>query len=354
MNSNLVKVKLEYVWIDGFTPWGLRSKIGVHTLPLGDFKYLRETMDHTCLPEWGFDGSSTGQASGGDSDCLLSPVKVIPDAVRGDNTAFIVLCEVLNGDGSPHKTNYRRLLSQVAADTSDSDPWFGLEQEYTICKDKRPLGFPPTGYPSPQGIYYCSAGGDRAFGREVSDNHLYVCIHAGLDITGTNAEVMPGQWEYQIGGPNVGAVDVSDQIWLSRWLLLKISEKSGMTVTFEPKPMMGDWNGAGCHTNFSTNRMRQPGGLSHIEQACKKLQGRTEAHLSGYGEGIELRLTGEHETCSYEDFRWGIADRTASIRIPRAVANKESGYLEDRRPNANCDPYVVTRLLLETICLNYK
>lgn len=349
--SGLVKLKLEYVWIDGFKPWGLRSKVRVHTLPESDFLKLRNDLDHKVLPEWGFDGSSTGQASGSDSDCLLLPVRVVPDAVRGDSLAFVVLCEVLNGDGSPHITNNRSDLEKIDGKTHESESWFGIEQEYTVIKSERPLGFPEGGYPKPQGIYYCSAGGDRSFGRDISDDHMNACLWAGLDITGTNAEVMPGQWEYQIGGPGVGPVDVSDQLWISRWFLLKISEAYGLTVTFDPKPMMGDWNGAGCHTNFSTGKMRAPGGIKYIEQACKKIGNNIQKHLDAYGDGLELRLTGLHETCSYKEFKWGVSDRTASIRIPRHVNNDGCGYLEDRRPNSNCDPYNVTRIILETVCL---
>jgi glutamine synthetase len=342
-------IKLEYVWIDGFKPWGLRSKKKAHSVSMEEYeKICNGVIDF--IPEWGFDGSSTGQATGKDSDCILRPARVFADVIAKDCESFVVMCEVFNGDGTSHETNNRHALVIADKITKDDNPWFGMEQEYTIMYEGRPLGFPQSGYPAPQGIYYCSVGGDRTFGRKISDDHLDVCIEAGINITGTNSEVMPGQWEYQVGGPGVGALDVSDQLWASRWLLLKIAEKYGMTVTFDPKPMLGDWNGAGCHTNFSTDKMRQEGGMFHIEQACKRLSNRVDDHLKGYGEGIELRLTGDHETCSYKEFKWGIADRTASVRIPRSVGNEGCGYLEDRRPNSNCDPYVVTRLLLETVC----
>jgi len=303
------------------------------------------------LPTWGFDGSSTNQAFGNSSDCMLLPSYAIQDPLRRDGLSFIVLCEVLDSKGMPHVTNARAPLAIVNDMFSKYEPAFGMEQEYTLTMSGRPLGFPEGGYPAPQGIYYCSAGSDRSFGRVVSDEHLDACLYSGLDITGTNAEVMPGQWEYQIGGPTVCALSVSDQLWVSRWLLLKIAEEHGMTATFEPKPVMGDWNGAGCHTNFSTKSMRtSPNGLKHIEQACKKMSLRVAEHLNAYGPGIELRLTGDHETCSYEEFRWGIADRTASVRIPLSVSVDGYGYLEDRRPNANCDPYEVCKVMLETIC----
>jgi glutamine synthetase len=344
-------IKVEYVWIDGCKPWGLRSKIKVMKLSDSDFNStMSGSLDN--IPEWGFDGSSTEQASGNDSDCILMPVKVVIDAIRDDSASVIVLCEVLDGDSEPHKTNNRSSLLGVSSLCKDQDPFFGIEQEYTIMKDERPMGFPPVGYPPPQGKYYCSAGGDRAFGRGIADEHLDACIRARLNITGTNAEVMPGQWEYQIGGPGVGPVEASDELWISRWMLLKIAERHGTTVTFDPKPMLGDWNGAGCHTNFSTAKMRDHDGMRHIEQACKKMSNNIQKHLDAYGDGIELRLTGMHETCSYEDFKWGVADRTASIRIPRGVSNDGRGYLEDRRPNANCDPYLVCKVILESSCLD--
>ncbi|MEC7751632.1 MAG: glutamine synthetase beta-grasp domain-containing protein [Myxococcota bacterium] len=346
-------LKAEYVWIDGHEPWGLRSKVKViSNFSNADLDSVL-SGDVSSLPEWGFDGSSTLQADGDDSDCLLKPVYATPDPLRDENS-ILVMCEVLNADGSVHATNKRAALDGLIASHSldQLDPWFGIEQEFTIIDDGRPLGFPANGYPAPQGMYYCSAGGDRAFGREISDDHMEACIEAGIAITGTNAEVMPGQWEYQVGGPGIGAKLVSDQLWISRWLLLKIAEAYGMTVTFDAKPMLGDWNGAGAHTNFSTNTMRADGGMKVIEEACEKLgtQEARDRHLAAYGTGTELRLTGAHETCSWDEYKYGIADRTASIRIPRGVANDGKGYLEDRRPNANCDPYEVTRVLLETCC----
>ena len=355
MSSNTKTYKFEYVWIDGFQPWGLRSKMKVAELSKADVKDLEKgSLD--VISDWGFDGSSTAQAVGSDSDCILSPVRVYTDP--NSSSKFIVLCQVMNPDGSPHRTNKRSGLASIEENNhkvSVQMPWFGMEQEYTIInQDGRPTGFPSHRwhYPRPQGIYYCGAGGDRAFGRDISDGHLDACIRAGICITGTNAEVMPGQWEYQVGGPGCGALKTSDDLWMSRWLLLKIAEKAGKTVTFDPKPELGDWNGAGCHTNYSTLDMRlHPGGLAVIEAACEKIGKRVSEHLEAYGDDIHLRLTGEHETCSYTEFRWGVADRTASIRIPRHVHTNGCGYLEDRRPNANCDPYEVTKVILETTLL---
>ena len=343
-------VKLEYVWIDGCKPWGMRSKVKIMSIS-GESIMRLSAGDYRVPPQWGFDGSSTEQATGADSDCLLDPVCVIRDPLEAND--FIILCEVLNGAGTPHSSNRRVALEEIVSLTEDHEPWFGLEQEYTIVREKGwPIGFPVGGYPEPQGKYYCSAGGDRAYGRQICDLHAQACINSGISITGTNAEVCPGQWEFQVGGPGIGPLEVSDQLWLARWLLLKISESFNLTISFEPKPVKGDWNGAGCHTNYSTKAMRKEGGITAIEAACRAIGENIQKHLDAYGADIESRLTGDHETCSYLDFKWGIADRTASIRIPRPVANEGRGYLEDRRPNANCNPYEVCRVLLETTCLN--
>ncbi len=340
-------IKVEYVWVDGCEPWGMRSKVRV--LSPSDEQMVRlASYDERAIPRWSFDGSSTGQASTESSDCILNPVKIISDPLGSYD--FTVLCEVLLPSGAPHQSNNRSALVALDDRFLSHGSSFGFEQEFVFMVGGRPLGFPQEGFPDPQGIYYCSAGSDRAFGRGISDTHMQACIDAGLDICGTNAEVMPGQWEYQIGGPECGAVDVSDQLWLSRWLLIKVAEAYDVSVSFDPKPVKGDWNGSGCHTNFSTSEMREEGGITAIEDACKKLSRHIDRHIRSYGSGLDKRLTGLHETCQIDQFRWGVSDRTASVRIPADVKTDGRGYLEDRRPNANCDPYLVTHSMLLTIC----
>jgi glutamine synthetase len=333
------KVIAEYIWLDGHQPTQkLRSKTKVLNKPI-------ESL--SSLPEWGFDGSSTNQAVGNDSDCMLKPVYYVPDPIRGGNN-LLVMCEVLNADGSTHSTNHRARLASLSQDLSHEEAWFGIEQEYTLFEGRSPLGWPEGGYPAPQGPFYCGVGADEVFGRDIVEEHLELCIEAGLEISGINAEVMPGQWEYQIGP--LGPLESADQMWISRWLLYRISEDFGVSATLHPKPVKGDWNGAGAHTNFSTKSMRSSGGIQVIKAACEKLKNKHDEHIEIYGAHNEERLTGLHETCSIKEFRYGISDRGASIRIPMQTSKEGFGYLEDRRPSANMDPYRVCYALLETAC----
>jgi len=328
--------KAEYIWIDGTEPTAkLRSKT----------KILDDGAE---LPIWGFDGSSTNQAPGDKSDCVLQPVFTCPDPIRGGDNV-LVLAEVLYIDMSPHASNTRAACVEVADKYKDQEPIFGIEQEYTFFKDGRPLGFPsPSGFPAPQGGYYCGVGADEVYGRDIVEEHLDACLAAGLHLSGINAEVMPGQWEFQVGP--VGPPQVADELWVARWLLYRIAEDYGVAATLDPKPVKGDWNGAGAHTNFSTKAMRDTDGYDAVVAGAEALGTKVEEHVAGYGAEIEHRLTGSHETAPWDKFSYGVSDRGASVRIPWQVEVDKKGYLEDRRPNANCDPYVVTRLLVSTIC----
>lgn len=333
------KTVAEYIWLDGYEPTAtLRSKAKI----LDKSVYRLED-----LPEWGFDGSSTQQADGHASDCRLKPVYMAPDPIRGSGHV-LVLCEVFNSDGSVNKTNHRARLRELAALHASQDPWFGIEQEYTLFAGNRPLSWPEAGYPKPQGDFYCGVGAENIAGRPLAEDHLKACLDAGLSISGINAEVMLGQWEFQVGP--VGPLQVGDELLLARWLLSRLGEKYGVSVSYHPKPMKGDWNGAGAHTNFSTKSMREAGGIAAIEEACRKLGGYHKQHIDVYGAGNEERLTGLHETCDINTFRYGVSDRGASIRIPMASVDNGAGYLEDRRPAANCDPYLVATALIETVC----
>src|SRR3990167_1645234 len=333
------KIRAEYIWVDGQKPTAkLRSKTKILDKPV---VALQE------LPEWSFDGSSTQQAETKHSDRLLRPVFYIPDPIRGGND-ILVLCEVFNPDGTPHASNTRAYLRQVASRKEDPDPWFGIEQEYTLFQGSRPLGWPDNGFPAPQGGYYCGVGCDEVFGLQLIEAHTKACLEAGLTIAGTNAEVMPAQWEFQVGP--VGALEVSDQLWLARWMLYRMGVDFNISATLYPKPVKGDWNGAGAHTNFCTKAMRAEGGMKVIEDACQKLSKFHKEHIEVYGAHNEDRLTGLHETSSMHTFSYGVSNRAASVRIPLPTVQNNRGYLEDRRPAANMDPYQVCAALLDTIC----
>ena len=335
---SLAKITAEYIWIDGQKPTAkLRSKTKI----IDSVKSLGD------LPEWGYDGSSTEQATGHFSDLLLRPAKMLADPLHRDGDV-LVLCEVLNPDGTVHPSNTRAFLRQVAEKYKEHECWFGIEQEYTLFEGNRPLGWPASGFPAPQGGYYCGVGADEVFGRDLVEAHADACMRAGIHIVGTNAEVMPAQWEFQVGA--IPAPDIADELWLARWLLYRIGEEFGISATLYPKPVKGDWNGAGAHTNFSTKATRQPGGIKVIEEAMKKLAQRHDDHIKVYGAHNEERLTGQHETAPMHEFRFGISDRGASVRIPMATTKEGYGYFEDRRPAANMDPYQVCAKLIETVC----
>ena len=340
---------VEYLWLDGAKPTQqLRSKSRVLA--------YNSQMQLSDLPEWSFDGSSTGQAEGNDSDCLLNPVSLITDPIRGKGN-YLVLCEVLNADGSIHASNQRaKLRHAMEVCGYEKEPYIGFEQEYTFFKDSRPLGWPVDGYPAPQGPFYCAVGSKNVFGREIVEEHTKVCVEAGLCLYGINAEVMPGQWEFQIGyrnieGEKADPLTMSDHMWFARYLLHRVAEEHAVEVSFSNKPIEGDWNGAGMHTNFSTNQTRsKTEGKKAIDKAIENLEFKHKEHIEVYGAGLAQRLTGNHETCSINEFKSGVSHRGASIRIPVSTASNGYGYLEDRRPGANSDPYLVSLMLVNTIC----
>ena len=331
----MAKYKLEYIWLDGKQPIPeLRGKTTI--------KSFDNEPTLADLPVWGFDGSSTEQAEGKSSDCLLKPVALYPDASRED--AYIVLSEVLLADGTPHPTNVRAKIQD------DADFWVGLEQEYFLYQDGRPLGFPKEGYPAPQGPYYCGVGFKNvgSIARKIVEEHLELCLAAGINHEGINAEVAKGQWEFQIFGK--GSKKAADDIWVARYLLMRLCEEYEIDVEFHCKPIKGDWNGSGMHTNFSTKFIREVGGKEYFEALMAAFGANREAHIAVYGPDNDQRLTGKHETASILQFSYGLSDRGASIRMPvNFIKNGYKGYLEDRRPNSAADPYAIAQRILETI-----
>ncbi|MGS2761062.1 glutamine synthetase beta-grasp domain-containing protein [Sinomicrobium sp. M5D2P9] len=330
------RAKLEYIWLDGYVPTqSLRSKTKI----VSDFSGKLEDCEI-----WSFDGSSTEQAEGNSSDCLLKPVFICPDPQR--KNAYLVMCEVLNPDGTPHVSNGRAII-----DDDDNDFWFGFEQEYFLWNPEtnKPLGFPANGYPAPQGQYYCSVGANNAYGREIVEEHLDVCLEAGLNVEGINAEVAAGQWEFQIFAK--GAAEAGDQIWVARYFLERICEKYGISVNWHPKPLgQLDWNGSGMHANFSNSILRTCGDKSAYESICEAFRSVVTEHIEVYGAYNDQRLTGKHETASITDFSYGVSDRGASIRIPIGTVERGwKGWLEDRRPASNGDPYKIAARIIKTV-----
>jgi glutamine synthetase len=331
----MAKYKLEYIWLDGKTPVPeLRGKT-----QLKDFATPPTLAD---LPLWGFDGSSTMQAEGKSSDCILKPVAFYPDGGRKDG--YIVLAEVMHPDGTPHASNMR------ATAPDDPDVWFGFEQEYFLYKDGKPLGFPKDGYPAPQGPYYCGVGYKYmgSIARTIVEEHLDLCLYAGINHEGINAEVAKGQWEFQIFGK--GSHKAADDMWAARYLIMRLCEKYEVDVQFHCKPIKGDWNGSGMHCNFSFGYLRETGGKEYFEALMAAFDKNKAAHIGAYGPDNHLRLTGHHETQSIDKFSYGLSDRGASIRMPvNFIKNGYKGYLEDRRPNSEADPYAIVSQIVKTI-----
>lgn len=328
--------KLEYIWLDGYQPiQSLRSKTKIEK----DFSGALEDC-----PMWSFDGSSTEQAPGGSSDCLLKPVFIVKDPQR--KNGYLVMCEVLNSDGTAHVSNGRALIED-----DDNDFWFGFEQEYFLWnpETEKPIGFPEGGYPRPQGPYYCSVGATNAYGRQMVEEHLDACLDAGLNVEGINAEVATGQWEFQIFAK--GAKEAGDQVWVARYLLERIGEKYGISINWHCKPLGNlDWNGSGMHANFSNTVLRTCGSRKTFEDICEAFRPVVAEHIAVYGPDNHLRLTGKHETAAINEFKYGVSDRGASIRIPvGSVERGWKGWLEDRRPNSAADPYKVAARIVKTV-----
>jgi len=324
--------KLEYIWLDGYTTESnLRSKTKVLT--------SETEPELESLPIWNFDGSSTNQAEGNYSDCLLKPVKLIRDPQR--KNGYLVLCEVLNPDMTPHSSNTRSSIKD------NSNMWVGFEQEYFIYDGELPLGH-TKGNMKPQGEYYCGIGTDNVSGRNIVEHHLDVCLSAGLNLTGINAEVALGQWEFQVMGK--GTLDSCDQLILCRYLLQRVAETYSVKIEYHPKPLQGDWNGSGLHTNFSNKKMREVGGKEYFDSILNVFELNHSKHIENYGSDNEYRLTGKHETQSIDKFSYGVSDRGSSIRIPQVTVNNGwKGYVEDRRPASNGDPYRIMKVISESV-----
>lgn len=326
--------KLEYIWIGGNNE--LRSKV----------RFTERVNKIEDVRPWNFDGSSTNQATGNDSEVVINPVRLYSDPF--DKSNFLVLCDTWIYDKEnnlvPHTTNNRVKAEKLFVDLEKYDPMFGMEFEFFIKQKGVPIGYTGNNTPS-QGQYYCSVGTGNSFGRDFLDLSSKYCIMSGLNVTGYNLEVAPGQMEIQVCERGLKAAD--DSIIL-KYILARIGENNGIEIDWSSKPLTGDWNGSGCHVNFSTKQMREEGGWEHITRAIENLKIKHKEHIKVYGEDNNFRLTGKHETSSIEEFSCGVANRGSSIRIPRETALNQRGYFEDRRPSSSSDMYLVTSKIYNT------
>ena len=334
-------VILEYIWLDGNK--NLRSKYRtIHV----------ENVENFNVEKWNYDGSSTYQASTEDSEIILKPVQAYKNPFIRETSSFLVLCDTYS-DLQPTISNYRYHANEIFKQKPELEPWYGIEQEYFMMLPNNtnesylPLAFEKS-TPKEQGDYYCGVGNQSVKMRELVEKHYIYCLYAGLTISGVNAEVAPNQWEYQVG-PCTG-ITASDQLWVSRYILHKLSEQYNVNISFRPKPMDNPWNGSGLHTNFSTTETRQPNGIESINSYVKLLEGKHNDHINMYGDNTK-RLSGICETSDINTFTCGYGNRGCSIRIPKIVMKENCGYFEDRRPASDADPYMVTSIIFQTCCL---
>uniref|UniRef100_A0A6C0J5X8 glutamine synthetase n=1 Tax=viral metagenome TaxID=1070528 RepID=A0A6C0J5X8_9ZZZZ len=322
----------EYIWIGGNNE--LRSKV----------KYSKDDK----LTEWNYDGSSTNQANNKNSEVILKPVRTYNDPFTKGK---FVLCEtwVLENDElKPHKTNLRKQAENIFKDSDSNKPLFGIEHEFFLMSNKNvPIGYFNSSTPK-QGQYYCSVGTGNAYGRDFLNLACELCIKAGLNITGSNLEVAPGQMEIQLCEYGLKAAD--DSIIL-KYILDRMGEANNLKVNWNSKPLKGDWNGSGCHINFSTKQMREPDGLNVIMECMKKLELKHKEHIDVYGNDNNERLTGKHETSDLNKFSYGFGSRGTSIRIPNSTKINKCGYFEDRRPSSSVIMYLAISKLYNT-CIN--
>lgn len=329
---NAVKT-YEYVWLDGPV---LHSKIKatIDATPPEWFAVVDDTQPPSQMTK-----NTPQKHNLPYSDCFLVPVQTYNNPTSPDH---LVLCQVQNHDHLPHASNTREAAARIVTD----EWWFGFEQEYYLTDlDGRLLG-QQHGNGKIGDEHYCGVGADNVVGREIADAHLFACLKAGIEITGTNAEDGMGQWEYQCFGKGIKA---ADDLWVSRFLLRKIAEQYRICVNYNPMPKR-NWYGSGMHTNFSNAKMRTTGGQALFDKLCHQLEIHHSEAMLCYGSDNQLRFTGQHKSPDLSHFSHGIDDRCACIRIPLYTLDRGwKGYMEDRRPASNADPYRVIHHILSAI-----
>lgn len=322
-NMNINMNYYEYIWIDNEGKTRSKTMVGDSSL---------NSIQH--LPIWNYDGSSTDQAKGKNTEINLYPIKMVPDPFR--KNGYLILCDI------DRKYSTRTKAAEVFDKYYSYDFWFGLEQEYFILPLDDGIELDKT-----QGKYYCGVGGRDSKERMIAEEHLNACLYSGLTISGINAEVANGQWEFQVGIAK--GIDAADQLFLARYILERIAEKHERIISYSPK-IDSQTNGSGCHVNVSTNETRGENGLESIYKYLNKLSKSHHSHIKQFGENNRKRLTGKHETSDYDVFTWGIGTRDTSIRIGNKTNEDQKGYFEDRRPAANMNPYIVLSLIAECCC----
>ena len=339
---------IEYIWLDHENNYRSKTRILKHDGSNGPFCIEK-------IPIWNFDGSSTKQADGEDSEVYIKPVYMGRDPFRKQMDSWLVLCDTWLPNGNPHPDNTRVTAMKVFSQQPviDSETWFGLEQEFFITKRGLPIGmdshtFKDSRTENIQGPYYCGVGTGNCHCRDFMDEAVKNMVDSGLNMTGLNFEVAPGQAEFQI---MTEGIDAADELHLARYILMRTAEKHDLTIDLHPKPFKTNLNGSGCHTNYSTKAMREDGGYDLIITAIEKLKEKHDEHIAIYGKDNDMRLSGKWETADINTFTYGVADRGASVRIPRFTERDKKGYLEDRRPASNMDPYLVTAKIAETTLL---
>ena len=341
MNTNV-----EYIWLDNDNNFRSKTKIITNKL----------VTSLTSLPLWNYDGSSCGQANTETSEVMLKPVFMCNDPFRGQNHR-LAYCVTYTGEQMvPLKNNYREYAQQIFKEDKVNyfKPWFGMEQEFFIMD-------PETGMPfnysnsNTQGKYYCGVGTCQKVERDIMEDFIKRSYDAGLKVCGINAEVAQGQWEYQVG-PLTG-IFAADQLMMSRYILVRTAENHNANINFHPKPLGVNWNGSGCHTNYSTKFTRggtdEHHGIHYINTYIERLKNHHTECMQQYGRDNHLRMTGTCETADYNHCTHSVGGRDCSIRIGYDTARWECGYFEDRRPASNCDPYLVTASLFLYSCANY-
>ena len=354
----------DYIWLD---KEGIpRSKSKTIFNIKSEDKKITNLLDKNKYDEWSYDGSSTGQLTGeGNTEIIIKPVAVFIDPFRElkyPNINVLVLCDTYNSDGSPTESNNRYKAMDIFNNFGHTIPWYGIEQEFFIMsnddmnissktclpyKQNFELNNPSKLSSNLQGQYYCSSGSNNAFGRNIVDEAYNLSLKAGVKCSGMNAEVAPSQWEIQVG-PCEG-IEAGDHLVILRYILNRVGEKFNVNINLDPKPLSKDFNGSGCHVNFSTTTMRNKNGIIDIMSSIKKLGEKHNEHMEVYGKDNDKRMSGKKETSDFNTFTWGIATRNTSIRIPMNTNKEGKGYFEDRRPSSNMDPYIVTSKILETI-----